>query len=178
MPGKPGKIVAIAWDGREVGNHLEHVVVADSDGSGQRILTTSGVKSIIPVPSRGLKDVDYPSWSPDGSKIAYLTRTYRNSDEYGSAIHVMNADGSGDRELSSSLPYDGSFGDTTPSWSPDGSKIVFARMRNEYVDEIALTYRLWIMDADGGNQRELTQVLDLRRHGLRTVHRLYLNLVL
>lgn len=48
----------------------------------------------------------------------------------------------------------------TPVWSPDGSEIAFASMRSE--DE---TFQLYIMDADGGNQKRL---LDERLGGDNT----------
>jgi len=49
-----------------------------------------------------------PTWSPDGSKIAFVRKD---------GIYVMNADGSGQRRLT-----DAGGG---PAWSPDGSKIAF-----------------------------------------------------
>jgi Tol biopolymer transport system component len=58
-----------------------------------------------------------PAWSPDGQRIAYT----RDLD--GSAIYVINANGTGQRRLS---PVPGM--DTTPSWSPDGTKIVYTRL--------------------------------------------------
>jgi Tol biopolymer transport system component len=53
-----------------------------------------------------------PDWSPDGSKIAY----YNYDDD---AVHVMNADGTGDTPLSN-----GNDDDQSPAWSADGSKII------------------------------------------------------
>ena len=49
-----------------------------------------------------------------------------------------------------------------PTWSPDGKHLVFVSTRNEnwpdtfeLVDNAELEFRLWIMDADGENQRQL-----------------------
>jgi hypothetical protein len=56
----------------------------------------------------------YPSWSPDGSKIAFA------SDRSGSwQIYVMNVDGSGVVQLTSGGNH------IEPAWSPDGTKIAY-----------------------------------------------------
>jgi Tol biopolymer transport system component len=53
-----------------------------------------------------------PSWSPDGTQIAY--RSDRGDE---SEIWLMNADGTDQRRLTRGL---------SPAWSPDGSKIAYA----------------------------------------------------
>ena len=40
-----------------------------------------------------------------------------------------------------------------PAYSPDGQHIVF--VSNRGADNSAGAWRLWVMDADGGNQRQL-----------------------
>ena len=72
-----------------------------------------------------------PFYSPDGSKIIYGTGAY---------IYLINADGTGLRRLA--------LGDE-PALSPDGSTIVFLK-RSE-----AAMFGLWLMNADGSNQRLL-----------------------
>jgi TolB protein len=59
-----------------------------------------------------------PSWSPDGTQIAFMARIGGNDFE----ICVMNADGSGFRQLTNNTVPD-----ATPSWSPDGDLIAFFR---------------------------------------------------
>jgi Tol biopolymer transport system component len=65
------------------------------------------------------QDETYPSWSPDGSRLAY------QGDLNGSAIYVINTDGTGKRRLSPTPGYD-----VTPSWSPDGTRIIYARLHS------------------------------------------------
>jgi len=60
---------------------------------------------------------NYPSWSPDGKRLAY------QRDVNGSAIYVINADGTGQQRLSPTPGFD-----VTPSWSPDGTQIVYVRV--------------------------------------------------
>ena len=62
-----------------------------------------------------------PSWSPDGNQIAFsaLARTGTTS-----AIWTMNADGSDQRQRTSS----GDGFDLEPSWSAGGSQIAFSRI--------------------------------------------------
>ena len=56
---------------------------------------------------------------------------------------MVNADGSDRRQLTENGNQD-----FFPSWSPDGETIVFSSDRTGAVE-------LYLMDADGGNQRPL-----------------------
>jgi len=57
---------------------------------------------------------------------------------------VMNADGTGVTQLTTSLAFEG-----TPTFSPDGEQIVFGR-------QVSGAQQLFIMNADGTDQRQLT----------------------
>ena len=78
----------------------------NADGSNEARLTASVA------PDRS------PSWSPDGTQIAFVTYP-DGSSESNSEIHVMNADGTGQTRLTTNMVSDGQ-----PTWSPDGSRIV------------------------------------------------------
>jgi Tol biopolymer transport system component len=106
------------------------IYTINSDGSGLLQLTQTG---------NGFQD-RYPSWSPDGTKIAFGRTTFTVQ----SQIYVMNADGSNPTRISNNT-----FHDRQPSWSPDGSKIAFVSARDGN-DEI------YVMNADGSNQTRLT----------------------
>jgi Tol biopolymer transport system component len=58
-----------------------------------------------------------PAWSADGSKLAFVSR--RDGKFH---VYVMNADGTGVHRLTDSAKDD-----HNPSWSPDGSRVVFSR---------------------------------------------------
>ena len=62
----------------------------------------------------------HPSWSPDGSRIAFGTTTW-DSSGFGavSAVSIINADGTGLRQLTDPPLLGGD-----PDWSPDGSLIL------------------------------------------------------
>ena len=60
-------------------------------------------------------EVQSPVWSPDGRRIAFVSRRDGQGRSY-----VMNADGSGQRRLTRDARYL-----ATPAWSPDGRKIAF-----------------------------------------------------
>lgn len=86
-----------------------------------------------------------PTWSPDGTKLAYMRRGTGNESRF--RIWVMNADGGGQRQLS---PDTGGLDDdVNPAWSPDGTRIAFGSSRAGN-----LTFGIWVMNADGsGLQR-------------------------
>lgn len=81
-----------------------------------------------------------PVWSPAGDSIAFVSNEAGNDD-----IYVVTKD----RWPGHQLTRNEWAGDKHPSWSPDGRQIVFESNRDGQ-------YRLWIMNADGSNQRPLT----------------------
>ena len=70
-----------------------------------------------------------------------------------SEIYVMDADGKNMRRLTNNRVDDGS-----PSWSPDGKRIVFSSQRDGHVHPILgwPTSEIYVMDVDGGNPQNLT----------------------
>ena len=80
-----------------------------------------------------------PSWSPDGSRIAFGSDRDGNNE-----IYVMDSDGSNLRRLTDHPGDDGS-----PSWSPDGRSIAFQSDRDG-------DYEIYVMESDGSNVRRLT----------------------
>ena len=83
-----------------------------------------------------LRRASLPSWSPDGTRLAFVSR--RSGDE---EIYVANADGSGVRRLTHSPGPD-----LWPAWSSDGRRIAWSR-----------NAEIWTMSATGGNQRAVVR---------------------
>ncbi len=81
-----------------------------------------------------------PSWSPDGTRLAFAS--YRDGNW---EIYTMDRDGSNLLRLTDD-PAD----DTNPAWSPDGGRIAFESTRGEgYTD-------LYVMALGGGEPVNLT----------------------
>ena len=79
-----------------------------------------------------------PDWSPDGTKIAFVSDRNDDADQ----IYIMDSDGKNQTRLT-----DGPRRKLQPDWSPDGGKIAFTVW-----DGIP---RIDVMDADGKNRTSL-----------------------
>ena len=121
--------------------------VMDADGANPQRLTD-------------FKDDTAPAVSPDGRRIVYMSM----SSGYWQ-VNVVNVDGTDQRRLTDDWYWNG-----LPVWSPDGRYILFVSTRDEnWPDTLAPTenteFRLWVMDADGGNQ-QLFNEMTLRLDGI------------
>jgi TolB protein len=119
----------------------EQVWIMDANGQHAHPLTSSAA------PKDQVAD-----WSPDGSKIVF----HAGSSGRG-GIWVMNADGSGQHQLSGCSGADTSpcatGDDWGPTWSPDGRKIVFLRD----LGALGIADRpVYVMNADGTGQHRIT----------------------
>jgi Tol biopolymer transport system component len=107
-----------------------------------------------------------PIFSPDGRKVAV---SYHQTNHW--EVHVMNADGTGrarltetpatvlvDQQLKGLSPR--SWNNAAPAWSPDGKQIAFLSDRNEQ-------WEIWVMNADGSNQRLLLPASALKGTQIR-----------
>lgn len=90
-----------------------------------------------------------PSWSPDGSQLAFISPCRGRGEFYeniytDSSLYVIKADGTGTRALTA-VP--GS--DFDPAWSPDGERIAFASSRDGRKE-------IYVLDIDTGAVIRLT----------------------
>ena len=85
-------------------------------------------------------------WSPDGKRLAFTGRPADSGD--GLAVFVMNADGSGRRQVTHFAPADGRA--QWPVWSPDGRELAI-----QVNDLEARSCHIWIVDAATGKARKL-----------------------
>lgn len=89
-----------------------------------------------------------PRFSPDGSTILFVTSSRD--------IWVVNRDGTAPRRI-------GAEGEN-PNWSPDGRQVVYRRYTFEYCRYQDPGYgELWMMNADGSGQRQITFSKDNRQ---------------
>jgi TolB protein len=106
-----------------------NLYVMNADGSGRRRLTR-------------LRNARSPAWSPDGAKIAFTHRPERPGYR---EIYVLTLKTGKLRRLTRTKAAD----ESLPQWSPDGRRIVYQRWGE--------TYDVFVMNADGSGQRNLTR---------------------
>jgi len=113
-----------------------------------------------------------PRWSPDGMKIVFAGEVRDKEAHLSLEIFIVNADGSDLHQLTDSSTWEtheepAPAGEghshqhkvawnSVPTWSPDGSKILFSSNR----DGDGLTPTLYTMNPDGSDQKKFGLLVD------------------
>lgn len=119
-----GKTIALVYN--DVNNPRARIALIGLDGGDPRFITPA-------------EEINFaPSWSPDGTQIAYVGGPYAND------VYVMDADGSNPRLIS-----DEPSKVQNVRWSPDGGTLYFD-------SEADGKFQIYAMNADGSNRRQIS----------------------
>lgn len=174
----PGRIMRIKTDGSM--NGVPEALTDGSINSGFPSYSADGTKIVFRVWSptaKGLRIIDLntrtttvlttepdntPGWSPDGKRIVFTRKQYDPNDgnKFNYDVYTIRPDGSGLTRLTTH-----GANDAHAVWTWDG-RILFSSGRYGYKDEVSLyddTFQPdgqnWVMNADGSQQRPITDTL-------------------
>ena len=140
---------SVAPDGRTIA--VVHSIPSFADMNAEGVIATftmdGGEPTWITDP---LPRVGDPSWSPDGTQIAFAGI---ETGQPPAGIFVMNADGS---SLRSVVAIDG-MELSAPDWSPDGQKLVFVGLAGATSEAEPKYSDLFIVGIDGSGLTNLTE---------------------
>jgi Tol biopolymer transport system component len=132
FPGQNGRIAFIATTGTV---EATEIYTIKPNGSELKRITNNSVG-------------DYrPAYSPDGKRLAF--DSYRTRQQ----VWVKSASSAG-----GAVRLTGTGVNSTPAWSPDGTKIVFTRRLKDIYD-------VWVMNADGTDQTNITNSPEFHEDG-------------
>ena len=109
------------------------------------VMHANGTNVIRLTTSNGLDQM--PAWSPDQTKLAFLSTRDGNPE-----IYVMDADGTNQTRLTNHPGVD-----ARPSWSREGNYIVFTSSRDFELPGTLPKFEIYRMKGDGSNQIRLTK---------------------
>ncbi len=133
------EIIAIKKLGKLVFVRNETLWTMDGNGHNQRQLTQNIVTGKTLDLITSMQFLYVPMWSPDGTKILFVSNQDGNDE-----IYVIDHDGKNQRNISNHPADDGG-----PCWSPDGKQIVFMSNRDN-------NWEIYRIDIDGKNLLRVT----------------------
>jgi Tol biopolymer transport system component/predicted Ser/Thr protein kinase len=179
-----GNQVAFVWNGEKRDNDDIYVKMIGTNGPPLRLTTDaapdygpawspdgrfiaflrvlpSGKRAVLLIPAIGgleRKIAEFfsdgrPTWSPDGN---WVVMSEKDSETEPFALSLLSVDGSEKRKLTS--PPKQSFGDTDPTFSPDGRSLAFSRGINADTFGLGKLYLLAFSDGwkPAGEPRQIT----------------------
>jgi Tol biopolymer transport system component len=117
-------------------NGTAAMFVANADGTNPRQITPWGLATGV--------DGSVPRWSPDGSRIVFVSH---------GSVFLINPDGSG---LVKVFQDTGVSSDLAPAWSPDGTRILFVRISIVEGRLITAQQDLYTINPDGTGLTQVT----------------------
>src|SRR5882762_3872869 len=130
-------------------NQRLHIFVVDLSSKQVRQLTS------------GESDEHSLDWSPDGKEILFASNREPNQDEFFNYdVFALKVSDNTIRRLTAT-----EFNEYEPLWSPDGKHIVYRGTRRGLTDRETTMEdtHVWVMNADGGERREIGAVVDNRQ---------------
>ncbi|MFZ0130560.1 MAG: hypothetical protein WAL77_14180, partial [Candidatus Dormiibacterota bacterium] len=126
---------------------------SSTDASGIFLMNVDGshLTRVTTPPAAAAGGDAFPSFSPDGTKLAFVR--YGASDGTEGAIYIVGVDGKGLRQVTPAPYIDAA----RPHWSPDGSKLLFGTPGSPV--GVGGVRNVYVVNVDGSDLIELTHMV-------------------
>ncbi|MCP4544648.1 MAG: hypothetical protein GY832_46700 [Chloroflexi bacterium] len=131
----------------DVSGEIVFEVAVSNYGGGVHTMNADGT-NVVRLTDYEICRPESPAWSPDRQRIAFACRKHESGSFMD--IYVMNADGTGQRRLTTSHTHS-----SYPDWSPDGERIVFVSKPDGH-------YEIYTMNDNGTLPTRLTHTPDIK----------------
>ncbi|MDR3340480.1 MAG: hypothetical protein LBT25_10400 [Candidatus Symbiothrix sp.] len=142
---------SLVYNGKEGADSTYYVYTINIDGTNQKKINSIGEDACSFFHPNGADIV----WTSTRDNLDLPRGNWSNVEDYpqGAELYLSDLDGGNIRRLTHNKHYDAEVG-----FSPDGKKLLFARQIDGVID-------LWLADADGSNQHQITNTPDLQEGG-------------
>jgi Tol biopolymer transport system component len=142
---------ALIYNGKEADDSVYHVYTINLDGSNRRRINSTGDDACSFFHPNGKELV----WTSTRDNLHLPKGNWSRVEDYpqGAELYLSDLEGGNLRRITHNEYYDAEV-----SFSPDSSQLLFARQVNGVID-------LWLANADGSDQRQITNTPDLQEGG-------------